>query len=255
MKARTIWTLAEQQAEKAKATRVYESLVFSELSLDQALSRLSTATTTDKSDGEKGYNPLEVLACLVVKDRLRKHLGSLFVGVVAGEDNFANDAEERENEWRTTIEAARALGGHVEHFGKVFERVWKSGALLDESDLAHEGSTDNGVESEIKALLLALVLYHRLFVQDSCDSPSSTSTLMSPPPSPSSKASLKRAQMLLTLRTALGNSVFEDVDVVQEPVREDIDETSVPIGLEDAKDRVVDMIVDVERRERRSITP
>ncbi|KAF9566552.1 hypothetical protein CPC08DRAFT_682424 [Agrocybe pediades] len=256
MKARTIWNRAQIQAEKAQGSRIYESLVFSELSLEEAFARLSNASPLDKTDGERAYTPLEVLGCLVVKDRLKKHLGTHFVNVVAAEDNFAKeDADGQDVAWRNTIEAARALGGHVEHLGKMFERVWKSGSVLDEADLAHETNTDSGVDGEIMALLIALVFYDKLFMQDSSDSPSSVSTLMSPPPSPSTKASAKRAQMLLALRTALGNRVFEDADLVTGSSSVEEDETSAAVGLEEAKDRVVDLIVDVERRERRSATP
>ena len=66
-----------------------------------------------------------------------------------------------------------------------------------------------------------------------------TSVLLSPPPSPTSRSQAsKEGNLFLDLRKALGNRVFEDGDREGE--------------MEDARDRVVDLIVEMERRGRSS---
>jgi len=241
MKARSLWTAARRQTEKAQH-KVSERLVLQSTDFDGASARLATATPKDRTDGERIYAPIEVLGCLVVKERVKDHLGSLFVEAVGGQETPKEDEE-----WRKTIEAARELGGHIEELGKLLERVWKTSdaSAIDDGDLALDAVTEfeADVDGEISALLTALVLYRRLFgdVETECLS-SSTSTLLSPPPSPCppAKKSKKQGKMLLSLRKALGNRVFEDAE----------DSAEELIGLEDARDRVVDMIVDAERRDR-----
>ncbi|PPQ88539.1 hypothetical protein CVT25_009919 [Psilocybe cyanescens] len=262
MKARAIWAAAKAQAQNRLPIRKYESLVFRELDLDGASALLSTATTGDKSDGERAFAPVEVLACLVIKDRIKKHLGRLFVNVVSAEDVVLEDEskekekEKEEREWRRTIDAARELGGRVSVLGTMFERVWKaSPSALEDAELElGEGEGGEDEISEIRALLVAVILYRRLFDYGCASPSSSTSTLlMSPPPSPTSKTALKRSGMMLALRTALGSRVFEDTEAEKQGEGEEEGELSV--GLEDAKDRVVDLIVELERKERRSTTP
>ena len=75
---------------------------------------------------------------------------------------------------------------------------------------------------------------------------------------------MKYARMLLELRKALGNRVFEDNvdDDNTDDVEGEGDDmeggagggcASCLLRLEDARDRVVDMIVDVERRGKRGV--
>ncbi|KAF8970448.1 hypothetical protein BDZ97DRAFT_1914739 [Flammula alnicola] len=249
MKARFIWAAAKQQAEKVhpkRPTKISEKLVFDTLDIGDAAGYLSRATPNDRSDGDKAYMPFEVLGCLVVKERVKKHLGSLFVDAVVGGNETPQAKEEQD--WRQTIDAARELGGHVEELAKMFERVWKSGnaAVVEDADVnLPAADSESGIDGEIKALLAALVLYRQLFA-DASDGWMSSSTLLSPPPTPTSKASLKRGHMLRSLRTVLGNRVFEDVELV-EVVEEDAQHEMQSMGLEDARDRVVDMIFDAER--------
>ena len=68
---------------------------------------------------------------------------------------------------RRTIDAARELGGQVKELGRVLEKVWKTPcAALDhinvDKDLDHFEAQDS-VDTQINALLSALVLYHRVF--------------------------------------------------------------------------------------------
>ena len=254
MKARSVWATAKTQSEKASPnnpTRVSEQIVLETLTVENAAGYLAKATLTDRSDGERAYAPIEVLGCLVVKERVKAHLASLFVQSVADEA----EAQTQDQEWRRTIDAARELGGHVEQLGKTLERAWKADpAAIEDDDLAL--GVDAGDErsmsadTDIRALLTAVVLYRRLFAE-AHDGALSSSTLLSPPPTPTAKTTIKRGQMLQALRTVLGSRVFEDEDIVgARAVRDaDADEDAVEeLGLEDARDRVVDMIFDSERR-------
>jgi hypothetical protein len=139
------------------------------------------------------------------------------------------------------LEAARELGGQVAELGKAFERVRRSAFGVDGVLSFDPEEAGVGVDGEIRALLVALSLYRQLFPdahKDVCGLHSSLA-LLSPPPNPSSKASVERGNMLLSLRKALGSRVFEDEVMC----------------LEDARDRVVDMIVDADRRRRGPPTP
>lgn len=189
---------------------------------------------------------------------------------------------------RHTVDGSRELGGKLEEMGRLFERIWKIGVGVGGVDLTDvERVFSNvpraGVDEEIRSLFIAIVLYSRLFCDagtesGSCEesdtetetglSASSTDTvvvsgsssswsLLSPPPSPgrnprvmpafiASKMKIaKRAKMMLDLRGILGCRVFEScVDNVDE------DGTRRIEGLEEARDRAVDLIVESERRHR-----
>ena len=284
MKGCSIWGVLQDLASgshpKPPTLKINEKLVFETLSVDEALDRLALASASgdswmkERENEEDGrmYTPLEVLGCLIVRERVKKHMGRLFVQVVAANAaarertitlvNDEEEAEYREEEAarRMTVDAARELGGTVERLGKAFERAWKTTISVEDDELLYfvglEEETTSSVDDdddEIKALFTALVLYRLAFgaitdlQQQRCDP---SSTLLSPPPSPSSRGSVKYARMLLELRKALGNRVFEDVVGVE---GEGGDGCCRALGLEDARDRVVDMIVDVERREKRGV--
>jgi hypothetical protein len=252
MKARSVWATAQELVNgahpKLRTSRINEKLVLETLSVDEAINRLTLFPVSGQEREDEDYTPLQLLACLIVKERVKKHVGKLFVQVVAhpAERDMVNDDGEREEEEarRMTVDAARELGGSVEKLGKVFERVWKK-ASVEDDDLSSFLALE---DDEIKALFTALVLYRRVFAADLHAECGPSSTLLSPPPSPTVTKSVKHTQMLLELRKALGNTVFEDTDVEGEG--EGGYDSSRPFGLEDARDRVVDMIVDVERRER-----
>lgn len=233
LKARYIWNTAQDLASgshpKPLTLWAHEKLVFETLSVDEAFAQLSLASTIGREDEEgRMYTPLQILSCLIVKERVKKHFGKLFVHVVTDAMTM-NDEEdkgvaEEEEARRLTVEAARELGGYVGKLGRALERVWKT-TSIDDDDLTYFA----GLESETKALFTALVLYRRVFGVD-INGPSST--LLSPPPSPILKMCGQHDRMLLELRKALGNRAFEETDV---------------LGLEDARDYMVDMIVDRER--------
>ncbi|KDR68370.1 hypothetical protein GALMADRAFT_146330 [Galerina marginata CBS 339.88] len=330
LKAGWVWDAARQLAQRPSSQgdkQVAEALVFEELdTLDDAAALLAAATATPAQSDEsrRKTTPLEVIAGVVVKERVKRHLGQLFVRAVAVSDPEQIELEEleseteseegeqrEEEEWRKTVDAARELGGGVEELGRMFERAWKApGGALDDADLALGGVADNnnnesvnsGLDAEIRALLAALVLYRRLFpsspssssssqvgsshadgesedtLTDGCETPlaSSTTFLLSPPPSPRSASTVnawvradaaedaegarrrkERGRMMFVLRQVLGGRVFEGGEVgrvrggERGGERGEEEKDGGRMGLEDARDRVVDMIVEVERRERK----
>ena len=155
---------------------------------------------------------------------------------------------------RRTIDAARELGGQVKELGRVPEKVWKTpSAALDhinvDKDLDHFEAQDS-VDTQINALLSALGLYHRVFSSsDPLQLARCSSALLSPPPSPTLKSGSKGTRMVHVLRQALGSRVFEDGD--GEEGAEGEEEGG---RLEDARDRVVDLIVEMERSSRGAST-
>lgn len=219
IKARSIWKAATA---KGGATS-YEKMVLEGMSVDEAFERLGKEITQQDIKP-----PIQILAGALVKERVRKHLGLLFVGSVrtsAEEERDADDKDQSEQdvlERRTIIEAARELGGPVGELGRTLERVWKLGAdcQVDVEDAKDE---ESGVNGEIKALLAALVLYRRLFPSVG----NGASALLSPPPSPGREDTSEVGM----LRRALGSRAFEESN-----------------ALEDARDRAVDMVVELERR-------
>ncbi|KAH6905342.1 hypothetical protein BKA70DRAFT_1402659 [Coprinopsis sp. MPI-PUGE-AT-0042] len=248
LKAQSLWNAAKTQSELVQTPRstktpvkAFEKLVMESFQLDDATKALAEASPKDKTNGESALTPIEVLGATIVKQRVKQHLGALFVEVVSlSQDEIVEqDKDESKNleaEIGRTIDAAKELGGSIEELGCTLERVWKSSSatLLDDlhlSDVADE-SSEGGVDGEIRALLTALVLYKRMF--SGSNTPTVSSLLISPPPSPTGARVSKEGQALLSLRKALGSRVFEDGD------REG--------SMEDARDKVVDLIVDTERR-------
>lgn len=228
--------------------KTFERLVMESFTtVDAASKALSSTSPRDKSNGERTLTPIEVLGASLVKQRVKSHLGALFVEVVSlSQDDIVEQdkdesAKDVEGEMRRTIEAAAELGGEIEELGRTLERVWKasSPAALDELYTSSSEVEEGGVDGEIRSLLTALVLYKKMF--SGTNTPTVTSLLISPPPSPttrtsnsaSGKTKSKEGEELLELRRALGSRVFEDAE-----------------GgcMEDARDKVVDLICDTERR-------
>ncbi|TFK41466.1 hypothetical protein BDQ12DRAFT_733008 [Crucibulum laeve] len=220
-RARSIWDAARSYAEHTKPgshskAKVSEKLVLAELDVAGAIDRLTTSSVDVKGDDGRVYSPLEVLACSLVRERVKEHIGGLFIETV---NPTTEDGEEKNNddEIHRTIDAAKELGGTVSELGRILERVWRTPSSVTSEDLALKGC-----DEEVRALLTALVLYKRVFA----DAPEE-SALLSPPPSPKGK---EEGGMVSELRRALGSRVFEDA-----------------LGggaLEDARDRVVDLVVE-----------
>jgi hypothetical protein len=295
-KARSLWNTAKAHSEMTLppsarkggpvSVKLFERLVLESWSVEEAAKHLPSSSHEDEEDQNASTGtPIEVLAGVLVKQRVKRHLGTLFVdavGVSESEDKenlektkerVESERKAEEAEMRRTIEAARELGGDVEELGRILERVWKqpanlflddlSESLVDAEDSEVEDNDDGAVEvldKEIKALLTGLVLYRQVFGVQKKGVTSVTSALISPPPSPSStirpgvRASKggqqKERNVLWDLRRALGSGVFEDGAHHAEGEEEEGEGSR----LEDARDKVVDLVVDMERRGR-SVSP
>ena len=231
--AARIWEAAKRDE---GITCPYERLVLDTVGVDEAMSRLKAAGI--KAEWDR-YTPIGVIACTLVLERTKAHLESMFVESVvpaglesASESDKVDDKEDDLR--RITVDAARSLGGNMAELGDVFEKVWLGGGGLEgvwvDEDEDEEDEEKDGVEGNIKALMRGIVLYRKLFPSAvmGCGG-EGVSILLSPPPSPSltdhEGAGYK-------LRTIMGRSVFDNEEV------------------EEARDRVVDMLVTSERRGR-----
>jgi hypothetical protein len=200
-------------------------MVLEGMSVDEAFVRLSKDATAEGIS----QSPTQILASTLVKERVRKHLGLLFVESVRTSEEEDRDADDKEKleldilERRKTIEAAKELGGFIGDLGRTLERVWKLGVNC-QVNVEDAKVDESGVNGEIKALLAAVVLYRRLFPSSMGNG---ASALLSPPPSPGREDTSEVGM----LRRALGSRAFEEWNV-----------------LEDARDRAVDMVVELERR-------
>lgn len=286
-KARSLWNTAKAHSEMSLppsarrggpvSVKLYERLVLENWSAEEAAKHLPLFSLEEE---DEIVTPIAALAGVLIKKRVKRHLGWLFVDAVGVEnkegqekveDRVESERKSEELEMRRTVEAARELGGEVEELGRILERVWKqpanlflddlSDAFLDNEDSEVEDGEEGEVETldkEIKALLTGLVLYRQIFGVEKKGAAAVTSALISPPPSPASTirpgvrssagVQQKERNVLLELRRALGNRVFED-DTEQE-----VEEEAEGSLLEDARDRVVDLVVDMERRGR-SVSP
>ena len=252
-KARSVWADAQKKA-KTKS----EEIVFERWTLDEAVEEISIA------EAKPSQTPLSVLASIAVKQRVKQHLGRFFVDAVgvASEEcvdkkrsasKQENGARDEEKELKRTIEASKEVGGDVAELGRKLERVWKAssspfGLVASVALPSSEDCNLSALDAEINSLLTALVLYRRLFSGPTAASVSSA--LISPPPSPSTRSRTptptkdSMGNALLDLRKALGSRVFEDGE----------QEGDGESAMELARDKVVDLVVEMERRGR-SVTP
>ncbi|KAI9062224.1 hypothetical protein FKP32DRAFT_1653359 [Trametes sanguinea] len=233
--------------------------------------------------------PLGVLAAILIRERLRKHAASLFVRtVVRAEDasrraNSAYDSEDEceeeplytfdaekdfqeEQERKETVEAGKSIGGRTAELAILLERIWDTGFYTpddalpaprrrsgsdasadspdvdadceDEEDLASQD------EAEIRALLTATLIYRRIFPSAI---PGAPACVLSPPPSPSRR----NARLHMALRTALGSPAFEYGCAADGSASGRLEDPELGAALEDARDRVVDMLVEFEKACRR----
>ena len=231
--------------------------------------------------------PLGILAAILIRERLRKHAASLFVRTVVrteiesrraspvydSEDDecdepaFAYDAEKdlrEELERKETGAAGRSIGGRTAELATLLDRTWETGFLApdgapftaaaeelgahdeaccpydvdadceDEHDLASQD------EAEIRALLTATLVYRRIFPSSlpACHHAlGAAAIVLSPPPSPSRR----NAQLHTALRAALGSPAFESGADGR------LEDPELGAALEDARDRVEDMLFEFER--------
>jgi hypothetical protein len=247
-KANALWS----RAAKTEFVRPYERLVLSSLTLEDAAEQLA-AIQHDHESAQ--HAPIRLLANTLIRQRLLKHISLLFVRTVlpahnqnSTEDNWVYTEQDHseEKKLKETIDAGKSFGGRTRMFAEALEKVWGTG-IDDVEDILDDDTKLDAVEVEIRALLSALILYRRIFPSSilSCGNATGVepvSFILSPPPSPSRK----NADLHLALRRALASDVF---DFKGDDAEDEIltMEQRLGITLEDARDRVVDMLVEGER--------
>ncbi|KAG6330318.1 hypothetical protein ID866_8771 [Astraeus odoratus] len=220
-------------------TYTFERLVFEELTLEDAVECLSSSSTHATE-----LAPISVLASILLQRRLLSHASMLFVHRVTraqeeGLDEFPSEDEAKK--WRETIENGLSVGGDIAALCGIFKKV------LYGNNVGMEPPECGSLDASIWALLAATILHQRLFTARGSFNGGASSSLAgcipSPPPSPPhGNQSGQPKDLVLQLRCVLGSSVFEQND--DTPLLDDL-------TLEDARDRVVDQLVNLER-ERRS---
>jgi hypothetical protein len=193
-----------------------------------------------------------LLATTLIHERLLKHVSVLFVRTVLpshsrndNEDNWVFVEQDKEEEkQKESIDAGKSLGGRTRVLAEALEKVWGTGVDNVDTILDDDEIQSDAVEVDIRSLLSALILYRRIFPSSILSCTNATggepvSFILSPPPSPSRK----NADLHLALRRALASDAFDLKEQVTEDGRPS-EEHSLGIVLEDARDRVVDMLVE-----------
>ncbi|KAI6158186.1 hypothetical protein BKA82DRAFT_996621 [Pisolithus tinctorius] len=222
----------------------FERLIFKEMTLEGALECLSTSS---EGTDVNGPTPITMLGSTLLHRRLLAHASSLFVHRVAEAHEGAVEdfsSEDEEKQWRETVEYGCSIDGDIAALCSVFKRAWR-----DEADMDADALEWGSVDSSLQALLTAIILHQQVFPRRQPDStPGSladfNTSFLSPPPSPQS-GQPKDARSR-RLRCILGSSVFE-----QSVTSSDIQSDACSLSLEDARDRVVDELVNLERETRR----
>ncbi|KAM6492552.1 hypothetical protein JOM56_012276 [Amanita muscaria] len=182
-------------------------------------------------DMDQEPSPLTVLGAIAVRDRMKKHLIAAFVKTATADDKIAsdvndNDDNDDEDERQKTFSAASELGGSLAQLGKIAERLCRlvadgRGQMVTVSSDLIESLANRDEQDEVSSLILALVLYQRVFHSHD----KGQWTLLSPPPSPGGRSASTGPVFLL--KKTLGSGVFDE-ECVQ--------------GLEDARDGTVDLL-------------
>jgi hypothetical protein len=226
-RSQALWTCARQLAESIEVP-AYQRLVFDSMTVEGAMECLTT------SNPNSGYFPIVLLASSLLRKRLHAHASSLFIHRVSQGPECHSEFPTTEDSktWSATFSYGRSLGGDISLLSNALAKLWQGGWFsLDITDLKVDAANE-----DVLALLRATVLYSQVFASQS---------VPSPPPSPPWKAGGKEsgADVVLHLRRVLGSNVFE------ESGESNLDGFS----LEDARDRVVDMIVNLQRERRTRI--
>ena len=205
---------------------------------------------------EGSFSPVQHVAAHIVLARTKTLAAQHFIFSVSGQrpvdiDNKGGSpisALPDDSEARTVVAAGRELGGPLGELTQLLDKVGRCPAAEvlatfpsygfgieqdDESESSYskdagEGSrksTDVQSEDAVKdtrLLLLATLLYRRIFPPEDATPPH----VLSPPPSPTPKS----AELHLALRRALASTAFD-----------------ANPDTEDARDRVVDLLADTRR--------
>jgi len=262
--APTLWERA--QAITTPSPSASEKLTLG-MNLEEVYSLVVGEDVNDKEKKAKEHTsadmtPAQIIAQHYALNSARDAAAELFVHAVKGErsgvehdevptDDKAGVAETEKERLDNLFKLGAEVGGDVERLTRLLHcaSATSSTTTMALEDGASSVSLNalsiaSPVCSETQALLTALHLFRRLFPAAAVSSSISTSTsksnansvdssivMLSPPPSPSPK----NAHLHLTLRQTLAAPVFES--------RAD---------LEDARDRVVDLLVVSEQGRRAS---
>ncbi|KIK92761.1 hypothetical protein PAXRUDRAFT_829667 [Paxillus rubicundulus Ve08.2h10] len=239
-RSQTLWSRARGLVQ-SDVGPTFEHLVFDNMTVEKAAESLAS------SKPMTGSSPIAVLASTLLRERLHAYASSLFIHRVTRDQDSDSDFPSHQDSktWRVTITFGRSLGGDIGLLSDAFAKVWQRGIVDFDVGSLQVGPADE----DIRALLSATVLYDRVFSRQEvlcrADVPGgddSIAFVLSPPRTPHSKMGGKdsRADVVLQLHRALGSSVFE----------ENAESSTDGVSLEDARDRVVDMIVTLEKGER-----
>jgi len=210
--------------------RPHERLVLDGMTVHEAAERLAAVCAGERA-------PIEVLARALLEERMRKHAAVLFVRAVPADEEEKEQQEgeeegeggEEEKARQVSIEAAQSLGGRFAELAESLESAWKTDAYDVGAGLAAEQE-----EEGAGALLAAFVLYRRSF-----PARARAAQVLSPPPSPGGEDGARVRGWRVALRKVLAAEVFEGKEGGRLWAR-----------VEDAKDKVVDMLVEGDKMAR-----
>jgi len=242
-----------EQARRKEILRPHEKLVLGSMNTSEAAALMRKWCRADFKWSH--HSPLAILAETLVRRKIKKHARLLFVQSVdkaLHQDDDASDTDEStdgqypltagteaESEVETLqiIQAGKSLGGSTADLAIALEKVWGLGTC----ELPEASRPDSDYE-DVRALLSAIALYRKVFrtslvhAGTECDAPP-IFVILTPPSSPSPKD----AQAHHALRKVLGASVFE----VSPDTDGDPELDSLAMAVENARDNVVDMLVDL----------
>jgi hypothetical protein len=228
-RAAALWT----RAMHAPVVRPFERAVLSTVTIEEASMSLAKANNIRLS-------PLGSLAVCKVHKAIVHLAGRTFVRAVLGADAQLGESEvydaekdaREEEERRSVVDAGRSMGGFSTELVDLLERVCTGMFVRYEDTQRPDGSDIDEEERDVRTLLGAIVQYRGLF-PSGLPSSMGIPVVLSPPPSPSRR----NTGLRVALRVALDGEVFYN---------------GCP-ELEEARDRVVDMLVDADRASRRRV--
>ena len=239
MRSRAVWDQAKMLCglllrKPGKHVSVYERLVLDSMDADEAASFLSDVTVGKVGlDTDQAPSPLQVLGEALVRDRMKKYLGSVFVKLVGGEEEddklvLGSDEEDRQK----TFLAAAELGGRLAELGKLSGRLCRLIAddcrrMVTVSPDLVESLASSDEDDKVASLILSLVLYQRVFHSHE-----------------------KGQWMMQSLPSSPGRPIYDPVFLLKKTLGNRVFEEGCVEGLEDARDSAVDLIVKIERKRR-----
>ncbi|VDC01034.1 unnamed protein product [Peniophora sp. CBMAI 1063] len=203
-----------QKAAAAREMRPAERRALERLDVRTAAAALKSSRAATLA--KQGASPLQALGVLAARDDIRAAAAKLFVRAVSPAS--AGISADAEKDVRETVLSARALGGNTARLAILLDALAHGTTVpADAADALGDGAE--------AAVLAALVRVRALFPSTIADG--KVQVVLSP------AAGESAGKMRALLRRTLGHEAFE------EP------------GLEEARDRVVDMICEGEASERR----